>query len=100
MFPTLQIEKKGKRKTWVVTLDVVEALYSYTYPFVFPASFRTYQNKYDLQVKIEILKSFASVEVEKRISIKDIYGSKVFSNGYKTRIRKIFIELFNELKKK
>ena len=71
-------------------MDVVEALYSY---FVFHASFRTYQNKYDLQVKIEILKSFASVEVEKRISIKDIYGSKVLSNGDKTRIRKIFIEL-------
>ena len=99
LFPTLQIEKKGKRKTWVVTLDIVETLYSYTYPFVFPASFRTYQNKYDLQVKIEILKSFASVEVEKRIYIRDIYGSKVLSNGEKTRIRKIFIELFNELKK-
>lgn len=75
MFPTLQIEKKAKRKTWVVRLDIVEGLYSYIYPFVFPASFRTYQNKYDLQVKIEILKSFASVEVEKRIYIKDIYGS-------------------------
>lgn len=99
LFPTLQIEKKGKRKTWVVTLDIVKSIYSYTYPFVFPVSFRTYQNKYDLQVKSQILKTFASVEVEKRICIRDIYGSKVLSNVDKTRIKKIFIKLFNELKK-
>jgi len=98
LFPTLQIEKKGKRKTWFVTLDIVKSIYSYTYPFVFPASFRTYQNKYDLQVKIQILKTFASVEVEKRICIRDIYGFNVLSNVDKTRIKKIFIKLFNELK--
>ena len=58
LFPTLQIEKKGKRKTWVVTLYIVNSIYSYTYPFTFPVSFRTYQNKYDLQVRIQILKTF------------------------------------------
>ena len=42
------------RKTWVVTLDIVNSIYSYTYPF----AFRTYQNKYDLQVRIQILKTF------------------------------------------
>lgn len=68
------------------------------YQIVFPASFRTYQNKYDLQVKIQILKTFASVEVEKRIYIRDIYGFNVLSNVDKTRIKKIFIKLFNELK--
>jgi hypothetical protein len=99
LFPTLQIEKKGKRKTWFVTLDIVKSIYYYTYPFVFPASFRTYQNKYDLQVKIQILKTFASVKVEKRICIRDIYGSNVLSNVDKTRIKKIFIKLLNELKK-
>ena len=80
-------------------MDIVEALYSYTYPFIFPASFRTYQNKYDLQVKIQILKTFASVEEEKHICIRDIYGSNVLSNVDKTRIKKIFIKLLNELKK-
>ena len=99
LFPTLQVEKKGKRKTWIVTLDIVKSIYSYTYPFGFPASFRIYQNKYDLQVKIQILKTFASVEVEKRICIRDIYGSNVLSNVNKTRIKKIFIKLFSELKK-
>lgn len=34
LFPTLQIEKKDKRKTWVVTLDIVKSIYCYNYPFV------------------------------------------------------------------
>ena len=99
LFLTLLIEKKGNRKTWVATLDIMKALYSYTYPFIFLASFRNYQNKYDLQVRIEILKAFVSIEIEKHIYITDIYGSTVFSNADKTKIKKIFIQLFNELKK-
>lgn len=100
LFPTMQIEKKGTRKTWIVTLGVLKLVYSCTYPFIFPASFRTYHNKYDLHVKILILKAFASPRVDKCIFISDIDGFKALSNGDKTRVKKTFIKLFNELKKK
>lgn len=87
----LLIEEKDNRKTWVITLNIVEALYSYTSFFIFPIFFWNYQNKYDLQVKVQILKAFASIRVEKRIYIKDIYGFTVLSNTDKTKVKKIIV---------
>jgi hypothetical protein len=84
----LEIEKKGKRKIWVVTLDIVEALYFYTY-----------QNKYDLQIKCQILKAITAIGVKKQIQIIDIYGATILSNKDKTTVKKLSTKLLNELKK-
>lgn len=98
-FPILEIEKKGNRKTWIVTLNIVKELYFYPYPFNFPVSFRTYKNKYDLHVKVQILRAVATTEIEKTICIDDIYGSNILSNKDRTITKQIFIKLLNELKK-
>ena len=65
----------------------------------FPVSFRTYKNKYDLHVKVQILRAVSTTEIEKTICIDDIYGSNILSNKDITITKQIFIKLLNELKK-
>ena len=65
----------------------------------FPVSFRTYKNKYDLHVKVQILRAVSTTEIEKTICIDDIYGSNILSNKDRTITKQIFIKLLNELKK-
>lgn len=52
-----------------------------------------------MRVGVSVLLNEVNNGLEKHICIRDIYGSNVLSNVDKTRIKKIFIKLFNELKK-
>ena len=62
-FPYLSVEKQGKY--WTVILTIAKELYFYQYPFRFPNFFTKYRNKYDFEVKIEILKVFSTYNIEK-----------------------------------
>jgi hypothetical protein len=48
-------------KYWNVNLVIARELSFYQYPFRFPNFFAKYRNKYDFEVKLEILKVFSTV---------------------------------------
>lgn len=58
VFPYLNIQKQGN--SWVVKVGVSKLLYDYYYPFSFPNTFLTYQNTYDLQIKVKLIQAISS----------------------------------------
>jgi hypothetical protein len=64
MFPYLKLKKQNRK--WTVTLAVGEEFYFYPYPFLFPNSFLICKTKYDLEIKLQLIKSFSTVELEKK----------------------------------
>lgn len=61
--PYLLVEKQAKY--WNVTLAIAKELYFYQYPFQFPNFFVKYRNKYDFEVKLEIIRVFSTDNTEK-----------------------------------
>ena len=52
-FPSVDIKKQGN--SWVVRVTISKLLYDYHYLFAFPNKFLTYQNIYELQIKLEFV---------------------------------------------
>ena len=96
MFPYLKLKKQNKR--WTVTMAVEEELYFYQYPFVFPDYLLTYQNKYDLEIKLQLIESFSTVELEKRFAVKNFLNQFSVPNKDLTKIKKELLNLFSRLK--
>lgn len=67
-FPYLSVDKQAKY--WNVTLAIARELYFYQYPFRFPNFFGKYRNKYDFEVKLEIIKVFSTENTEKMFETK------------------------------
>lgn len=59
MFPYLKLKKQNRR--WTVRMAVGEELYFYQYPFFFPNSFLICKNKYDLEIKLQLIESYPIV---------------------------------------
>ena len=52
-------------------MAIGEDLYFYQSPFFFPNSFISYQNKDDLEIKLQLIESFSTVDLEKRFPVKN-----------------------------
>ena len=96
MFPYVKLKKQNKR--WTVTMAIGEELYFHQYPFVFPDYLLTYQNKYDLEIKLQLIESFSTVELEKRFAVKNFLNRFSVPNKDLTKIKKELINLFSRLK--
>jgi hypothetical protein len=75
-------------------MAIGEELYFYRYPFVFPNSFICYQNKYDLEINlqlIEMIESFSKVNLEKRFPVESFLNQFSVSNK---EVKKIKNSLF------
>ena len=46
-------------------MAIGEEFYFYHYPFFFPDSFLIYKNKYDLEIKLQLIESFSQGKLEK-----------------------------------
>ena len=94
-FPYLNIQKQGN--SWVVRVAMLELLYDYPYPFKFPSTFLTFQNIYDLQIKLRIIESLSTVPLEK------LFHAELFLQQFNTlaskkaSIKKNVVKLFNQL---
>ena len=68
-------------------MTVGEELYFYKYPFFFPNSFIICKNKYDLEIKLQIIESVSQVELEKRFPVKEFLNQFSVSNKNLTKIK-------------
>jgi hypothetical protein len=96
MFPYLKLKKQNRR--WIVRMAVGEELYFYQYPFFFPSCFLTYQNKYDLKVKLQLIENFSTVELEKIFPVKNFLNQFSIPNKDRKTIKKQLINSFYQLK--
>jgi hypothetical protein len=79
-------------------LAVGEEFYFYRYPFLFPNSFLICKNKYDLEIKLQLIESFSTVELEKKLLVKRFLNQFSVPNKDLTKIKKQLIDSFFILK--
>lgn len=96
--PLVKFEKAQKfliAKVWLV-----DDLFYYSYPFLLPDFFRTKLTKHQFDVRFTVFQAFNSVNIEKRIFIKQFINSypSSLNNSQKTNIKKFFLELVMILK--
>ena len=96
IFPYLKLTKQNRR--WVVIMAIGEEFYFYQYPFFFPNSFLSYKNKYDLEIKLQLIESFSQVELEKKLLVKEFLNQFCVSNKDLTKIKKQLIDSVSKLK--
>ena len=96
MFPYLKLTKQNRR--WTIIMAIGEEFYFYQYPFFFPNSFLIYKNKYDLEIKLQLIESFSQVELEKKLLVKEFLNQFCVSNKDLTKIKKQLIEFLFTLK--
>ena len=96
MFPYLKLTKQNRR--WTIIMAIGEELYFYQYPFFFPNSFLIYKNKYDLEIKLQLIESFSQVELEKKLLVQELLNKFCVSNKDLTKIKKQLIDSVSKLK--
>ena len=96
MFPYLRLRKQNRR--WTLMIAIGEEFYYYPYPFFFPASFLHCKNKYDLEMKIQLIESFSTVDLEKRFLLESFLNQFSVPNKERKKIKKQLIDLFSELR--
>ena len=79
-------------------MAIGEEFYYYQYPFFFPNSFPIYKNKYDLEIKLQLIKSFSQVALEKKLMMKEFLNHFCVSNEHQTKIKKQLIDSISRLK--
>jgi len=97
VFPYLEVEKKAKH--WVVSLSILEELYDYFYPFSFPKSFLSFNEKHELFIKYHLIKSFSTVNFEKVLSVESLINHFSLTNSKKKKFKELIIELISQLEK-
>ena len=93
IFPYLEVTKK---KSWHVELAIADKVYFYRYFFYFPKEFLTYDDTYDLRVKIFFLLSFSTIELEKEFPIEEFLDQFDISNSRMIRLRKSIVTIFQD----
>jgi hypothetical protein len=94
-FPYIDIQKQAN--LWTVKIAVSKLLYDYSYPFAFPNTFLTYQNLYDLQVKLQIIELISTVSLEKVFYVQIFIEQFKVPTQKKTQIKKYIVEIFHQL---
>ena len=93
VIPKVKIIKSKKLKCWMATIWLVEDLFHYKYPFLFPDLFRRKTSKDEFDVIFEVVKIYSSVSMEKEFFIKKFLASYRISNQRITNMKRTFIQL-------
>ena len=73
-------------------------MYSYQYPFLFPKSYLSYQDKYDMQIKLQIMQSFANTSLKKKFNVLEFMNRfQNTPNQTKAYIKNLIIKAFQAL---
>nr|YP_009518874.1 hypothetical protein [Boodleopsis pusilla]AYC64860.1 hypothetical protein [Boodleopsis pusilla] len=94
-FPYVEVDKQGKY--WIVTLAIARELFFYQYPFLFPNFFIKYLNKYDFEVKIEIIRVFSTENTEKVFDTENFLKQFQYSCKSRSEIKKIILYYISKL---
>ena len=85
--------KSKKFKCWMASVWLVEELFQYTYPFFIPDLFRRKMSKDEFDVTFEFIKTYSSVNIEKRFNVKEFLSSYRISNQQINSMKRFFIQL-------
>ena len=88
----LKVLKEGVR------MSILKQIYDYQYPFLLPRSFLYCKNRYDLYVKIEILRVLAVKDRKKIFHLDNYLNNFSVSNRKKKEMRILLVTYLNELK--
>ena len=88
---------KKEHKSLVGQVLMVDELYFYRYPFSFPSFFLTYQNTYELQVKLQIIKVMCINSLEKKFYVKTFLDQFNISTQKRAQIKKLIVKSFEKL---
>ena len=91
--PKVKIIKSKKLKCWMGNIWLVEDLFHYKYPFLFPDLFRRKISKDEFDVAFEVMKTYSSVSIQKKFFIKEFLASYRISNQRITNMKRTFIQL-------
>ena len=95
-FPFVHVDDDSG--VWKAEIYFNHQLYSYQYPFLFPKSYSSYQDKYDMQIKLQIMQSFANTSLKKKFNISEFLGRfQNTPNQTKAYIKNRIISTFQEL---
>ena len=97
--PKLQLYKCKKSKCWVTRVLLLEELFDYQYPFIYPDLFQTESikfNKDQYLVRFEVIQLFSSKSVSKKFYLREFFQQHKVSNQRIRYMKQIFIELIQE----
>ena len=98
IFPVIRIENQTSKHTkLVVHITASQSFYNLRYPFHFPNSFYTFENKYDFRLKFAIIQSFShQLSTRKVLHLQDLFNN--LNNQNKTYMKNNLIQQFQHLK--
>lgn len=62
--PTI-LKNRKKGRPWLITMLISKELYFYNFPFTFPKEFLTHKDKYDLKLKLELIRILSTSSIMK-----------------------------------
>jgi hypothetical protein len=96
-FPFAHVD--GDSGVWKAQIYFNYQLYSYQYPFLFPKSYLNYQDKYDMQIKLQIMQSFANTSLKKKFNLSEFLDRfQNTPNQTKAHIKNLIINTFQALR--
>jgi len=95
LFPYVEVIKPGK--SWIGQISIAEQLYNYKYPFYLPKEFLHYHDKYEMEVKLEIIQSFSVTSLEKKFTIETFLSQFSIPNQKRAEIKESILDLFELL---
>lgn len=97
IFPVIRIENYTSKHTkLIVHITVSKSFYNLKYPFHFPKSFWTYENRYDFRVKFTIIESICQQKSTRKIlELEDLFNK--INNENKTYMRTNLIQQLQHL---
>lgn len=83
---------------WKAEIYFNYELHTYQYPFSFPKSYLIYQDKYDMQIKLQIIKSFANTNLTKEFKVLEFMQKfRNVPNATKAHIKELILKAFQQL---
>ena len=96
-FPFVHVDADSR--VWKAQIYFNYQLYSYPYPFLFPKSYLSYQDKYDMQIKLQIMQSFANTSLKKKFNVSEFLDRfQNIPNQTKAHIKNLIINTFQALR--
>jgi hypothetical protein len=97
--PKLELYKYKKSKCWLTRFLLLEELFDYQYPFIYPDLFQTESikfNKDQYLVRFEVIQLFSSKSATKKFYLREFFQQHPVSNQRIRNMKQIFIQLIQE----
>ena len=85
------------KNSWVIEVFIVEELFNFSYPFVFPKSFLCGEHKNDFRLKLLLIQSLSVKDLQKKLDIQELFERVRVSNSRMVQIKEKLIPLLQEL---